>query len=214
MNKKFLFLLAAGFFCYLSLQAQPFVPATKEQQRLMSEKITAASLKMESLTCDFEQTKELALLDEKMISKGKMYYRQDGCLRWEYLSPYVYTFILNDKKILMQTGKSRNVVDIRSNRLFQEVVKIMMNSINGNSLTDTKSFRPAYYWGEKEWKIVLVPLQKELKKMFASIELTLNVNDYSVDTIRMNEPNGDTTTIRLSGKQFNPKIQDEKFAVD
>jgi outer membrane lipoprotein carrier protein len=207
-------LFIAAFIFGITLQAQQFVPATSGQQQFMLEKIEASSLKMESLVCDFEQTKKLSILNEKMVSKGKMYYRQDRCLRWEYLSPYRYTFILNDKKILMQTEKSRNVMDIKSNRLFQEIIKIMMSSINGNSLTDKKSFSAAYYWGEKEWKITFVPLQKELKKMFSLIELTLNLKDYTVDQVKMDESNGDFTLIRLSRKQFNLKIEDEKFAID
>jgi outer membrane lipoprotein carrier protein len=214
MRKKILFLLTVACTFAITLQAQQLVSATKAQQQLMLEKIAASSVKMKSLVCNFEQTKELSILNEKMISKGKMYYRQENCLRWEYFSPYTYTFVLNNKKILMQTEKTRNVIDIKSNKLFQEVVKIMMNSISGNSLTDVKSFQAAYYWGEKEWKITLVPLQKEIKKMFSLIELTLNVKDYTVDQVRMDEPNGDSTLIRLSGKQFNLKIEDEKFAID
>jgi outer membrane lipoprotein carrier protein len=207
-------LAAAFIFCTAIVQAQPFVPATDGQRQLMREKIEASSAKMESLVCDFVQTKELSVLDEKMVSKGRLYYRNDRCLRWEYLSPYLYTFVLNDRKILMQTEKSRNVVDVSSGKLFREVVKIMMNSISGNGWADSESFRAAYYWGEREWKITLVPLQKELKKMFSLVELTLNVKDYTVDQVKMDEPNGDFTLIRLSGKQFNPKIEDEKFAVD
>jgi outer membrane lipoprotein carrier protein len=198
----------------MNICAQPLAPATKEQQQLMLEKIEASSKKMKSLICDFEQTKELSILNEKMVSKGKMYYRQENCLRWEYVSPYTYTFVLNDNKILMQTGKSRNVMDVKSSKLFQEVVKMMVNSINGNGLTDIKNFTAAYYWSGKEWKITLTPLQKEVKKMFSVIELTFNVKDYTVDQVKMNEPNGDTTLIRLSGKQFNLKIEDEKFAID
>jgi outer membrane lipoprotein carrier protein len=214
MKNKTLFLLTVAFVSGANLQAQQPVPATKEEQQFMLESIEASSAKMKTLVCDFEQTKELSLLNEKMISKGKMLYRQDRYLRWEYLSPYVYTFVLNDKKILMQTGNSRNVVDVKSNKLFQEAVKIMMSSVNGKGLMDTKNFSAAYYRGERAWKIILVPLQKEMKKIFSLIELTLNVADYTVDQVKMEEPNGDSTLIRLWNKQFNLHIDDEKFAVD
>jgi outer membrane lipoprotein carrier protein len=214
MRKKNLFLLIVVSIFGTNLQAQQLVPATKEEQQFLLEQIEASSAKMKTLVCDFEQTKELSLLDEKMISKGKMFYKQDRCLRWEYLSPYSYTFLLNNNKILMQTEKSRNVVDVKSNKLFQEVVKIMMSSINGQGLTDTKNFNVACYRGEREWKITLIPLQKEMKKTFSLIELTLNVKDYTVDQVKMDEPNHDATLIRLWNKQFNVEIDDEKFALD
>jgi outer membrane lipoprotein carrier protein len=214
MNTKKMGLFAVVFIFNINLYAQNFVPATQEQQQLMLEKITAASAQMESLVCDFEQIKELSILDEKMVSKGKMYYRNDNCLRWEYVSPYLYTFVLNNKKILMQAENSRNVIDVKSSAFFQEIIKIMMNGISGNGLKDVKSFKINYFWGKNQWQVKLIPLQKEMKKMFSAIQLTFNVKDYSVDKVEMEEQNGDTTTIQLTGKQFNKKIEDAKFVID
>jgi outer membrane lipoprotein carrier protein len=213
-TKTVLFLVVALIF-NLNSDAQNLRPATPEQQQMMLEKITASSATMKSLVCDFEQVKVLSILDEKMVSKGKMYYRNDNCLRWEYASPYIYTFVLNNKKIMMQAENSKkNVIDVKSSHFFQEIIKIMMNGINGNGLNDSKSFRFNYYWGENQWVINMVPLQKDIKKMFSTIKLTFNVKDYSVDQVEMEEVNGDTTTIRLSGKQFNKKIEDEKFKIE
>jgi outer membrane lipoprotein-sorting protein len=91
---------------------------------------------------------------------------------------------------------------------------MMMNGINGNGLKDIQSFTVNYYWSENQWRVNLIPLQKEMKKMFSTIRLTFNVKDYSVDKVEMEEQNGDTTTILLSGKQFNEKIADEKFIIN
>lgn len=213
-TKKGLFifmLLISG----IHLNAQNFVSATSNQKQLMLEKITVASAQMKSLICDFEQTKELSMLSEKMVSKGKMYYRNDNCLRWEYVSPYVYTFVLNDKKILMQAENSQqNVIDVKSNRFFQEIIKVMLNGISGNGLTDIKSFTVNYYWSENLWRVDLEPLQKEMKKMFSTIKLTFNVKDYSVDKVEMEEQYGDKTIILLQGKQFNKVIENEKFIIN
>jgi len=195
-------------------KAQTFTPANAEQIPLMLEKINAASAKMESLVCDFEQTKELSILNEKMLSKGSMYYRNDRCLRWEYHTPYTYLFVLNRQQILMQAENSRHVLDVQSSRFFQEIVQMMMNGISGSGITDTQSFRITYYRSEQQWRVDMIPLQRELKKMFSLIRLTFNLRDYSVDQVVMEEPNGDATTIVLSAKQFNRKLEDATFAVD
>lgn len=112
-----------------------------------------------------------------------------------------------------ENGK-KNVIDIKSNRFFQEIAKIMMNSINGNGLKDIKSFKINYYWGNVRWEIHLIPLQKEMKKMFSNIRMTLNTKDYTVDKVEMDEQNGDTTTILLKNKKFNGKIENKKFIID
>jgi outer membrane lipoprotein carrier protein len=197
----------------MNVHAQDLRPASPEEQREIVAQIEKASRKMTSLTCDFEQVKTLSILNEEMISKGRMYYRNDHCLRWEYLSPYRYTFVLNNKTILMQAGNSRNVIDVKSSRFFQEIVRIMMNGING--MTDLKSFDVRYYKQEKEglWNAHLFPKQKDMKQMFTSIKLSFHPEDYTVGQVEMNERSGDTTVIRLSGKRINEKIEDDTFHI-
>ena len=213
--KKLIIVIVTGLISCLSVNAQQFSAATKEQEKMMREKIIKSSADMNSLICDFEQIKELALLNEKMISKGKMYYKKEAQLCWEYLSPYFYTFVLNDNKILMRTENSRNVIDVKSSKLFQEIVRIMMSSINGTGLLDdSKSFTANYYWGEKECMVSFIPVSKEMKKLFSTVKLTFNKNDYTVDKVEMEEQSGGVTIIKLAQKHFNEKIEDEKFNID
>jgi len=215
MYKKLIIVIVTGLAFCLSVNAQQFSAATEEQEKTMRKKIAQSSADMNSLICDFEQVKELAMLNEKMISKGRMYYKKDARLRWEYLSPYFYTFILNDKKILMRTESTQNVIDVKSSKLFQEIVRIMMSSINGTGLIDdSKSFSADYYWGEKECMVSFIPISKEMKKMFSTVKLTFNKKDYTVDKVEMEEQNGGMTVIKLSQKRFNEEIENEKFNID
>jgi outer membrane lipoprotein-sorting protein len=193
---------------------QATVPATGEERQVMLEKITAAARGMTSLACRFTQVKELSMLEERMVSRGEMFYRQDNCLRWEYLSPYLYTFVLNETRVLVQGEQGRNVVDVQSSRLFREIVKIMMSSVNGRGLEDTRAFTATCYRDAGAWRVTLVPVQRETRRVFSVIELTFNVEDYSVDRVRMEEPNGDTTVIELSGKRFNTTLDDALFTID
>ena len=48
------------------------------------QQIEAAASNMKSMQCDFVQTKYLRMLNDKMVSTGKMYYQQSDKLRWEY----------------------------------------------------------------------------------------------------------------------------------
>ena len=203
------------FACASIASAQDYREASPEQQKQMLERITGASSRMKSLTADFEQTKELSILNEKMTSKGRMYYRNDRCVRWEYTTPYAYTFVFNNNRILMtQADGKRSVTDIKSNNLFQEIVKIMISSIDGSGLTDSKSFTSKFFISGNSPMVTLTPLRKDVRQMFASIKLFFNSTDYSVDTVVMEESNGDSTTIQLSGKKYNESINPSLFAVD
>jgi outer membrane lipoprotein-sorting protein len=198
----------------LDVQGQDFVAATADQAPGMLERIQEASARMQSLVCDFEQSKSLSILNEVMVSKGKMAYRNDRCLRWEYVTPYVYTFVLNGQQVLMQAENSRQVLDVASSRFMQEIVQLMMDGISGKGIADSRRFKSSFYRSERLWRVDLAPLQRELKQMFSLVQLTFNVSDYSVEQVVMVEGNGDKTTITLSAKRFNIALDDARFAVD
>lgn len=186
-------------------------PATEAQIKLMNEKIVAASKSMQTLYCNFEQRKEMSALSETLISKGKMQYRNDKKLRWEYTSPDTYIFVLNNDKVSMQSGSQKSNLDKNSAKLFQRIIKIMLDIISGDGLNDTKNFTAKYFYGRELWIVELEPVQKEMKKMFAKIIMTFNVNDYSADKIEMQGKNSDKTIITLSNKKINGKIADSVF---
>src|SRR5438045_7261862 len=43
-----------------------------------------------SIQSDFVQEKKLKMLNDKVISKGKLYFKKEDKLRWEYEEPYRY----------------------------------------------------------------------------------------------------------------------------
>jgi len=206
------FLAAALLFCPRT-QAQTPAATAVEQQEMLA-KIVAQSSQLKTLTCSFEQIKHLAMLQDKMVSQGLLYYRSDSKVRWEYQSPYTYIFILNGKQMLMQADTNKNVVDAKSSKLFQAIIKIMTSCISGEGLTDTKNFQTTLYHSETRLEAVLKPQQRELRKMFATIKFTFNVHDYSVDMVELNEVSGDATSIRFFNKTINESISDAIFGFD
>ena len=88
---------------------------TFNQQAAIKE-ISAAAAALKTMQCDFVQTKSLKMLGDKMVSKGKMYCSQPDKLKWQYLTPYQYTFILNGNKVGINKGSRSNVVDVQKNK--------------------------------------------------------------------------------------------------
>lgn len=172
-----------------------------------------ASAEMESLECDFVQTKHLKILNDKMVSKGKMYYAQPGRLRWEYTSPYTYTFILNDSQVLLKNSTRSDVIDVNQNKIFKEIARLMMNSILGNCLTDEKSFQTDIETKGQEWIATLVPLKKDMKQMWTKLVLHFDSVKKSVVMVEMHEKTGDYTEIRLDNIMINRQIAENTFSI-
>jgi outer membrane lipoprotein-sorting protein len=93
------------------------------------------------------------------------------------------------------------------------MVGVMMNGISGSGLTDTKNFDVSYSGNVAQLEVTLVPVRKEMKKMFTSIKLRFNLKDYTADEIELKEKSGDVTIIRLLNRQMNVDIDNANFDV-
>ena len=199
--------------CFTVLISLSSFAQTQEQVDIIKQ-INEASAKLHSLECGFTQTKFLSILDDRMVSKGKMYYQQADKLRWEYLTPYTYTFILNQNQVLLKNDNRSDVIDVNQNRVFKEIARMMMNSIVGNCLSDEKSFKTTVSVSGNEWIATLIPLKKDMKQMWNKLILHIDSADKIVFKVEMHEPTGDYTIIDLTDIKTNQSIGSEVFKIN
>ena len=191
----------------------PYLCFSQNANQQIIDKINAAASKLTTMQCDFVQTKHVKLLNDRMISKGKMYYSQPNKLRWEYTSPYTYTFILSGNKVTLKKGGKNSVIDVNQNKMFREIVNIMMNSVVGKCLSDRKSFKTTVKDTPSEWVATLTPQSKELKQMFTKIILHFNKQKSVIVKVEMFEKNGDTTSIVLENIVTNKRINESVYSI-
>lgn len=188
-------------------------PADAAESRKMVAEVCAAAAEMTSLQCDFVQVKQLSLLQTVLTSEGKMYYKGGDRLRWEYTSPYVYTFVLNGDRVMLKSSEKTDVVSVRSSKMFQQIARIMLNSVTGRCLADGGDFRVTMYKGGKEWEARLVPQQKELAALFSEVCLHIDPKLRMVTVVELKERSGDTTRIKMKNVRKNETIDNAVFSV-
>ena len=191
--------------CCLWLSAQTLKKATEAEAKVMVAEISKTAASIRTLACNFTQVKTLSFLNDKMTSQGRMCYDASGKLRWEYTSPYTYTFILNGQQVHIQS--------IRQSRLFQGIAQVMMNSVTGRNLTSNKDFACTFYTQGDVWVADLVPQRKEMKQMFSTIRLRFDSKRRMVSQVEMNEKRGDVTVITLKDIKTNETINQNLFAL-
>ena len=207
MMRRYLLLLTMSLLPFLSIAQTPL-------QSEMIKQINDASAQMHSLECDFVQTKFLNILDDKMVSKGKMYYQQADKLRWEYITPYTYTFILNDNQVLLKNDNRSDIIDVNQNKIFKEIARMMMTSIVGNCLSDEKAFKTTVEVVGNDWVANLIPLKRDMKQMWNSLVLHINPDLKVVYKVEMHEPSGDYTVIDLINIKTNNSINAKVFDIN
>jgi outer membrane lipoprotein-sorting protein len=176
--------------------------------------VAEASQRIKTLYCDFSQEKEMSMIAEKVTSKGKFYLKKEKMLRWEYVQPFSYIIIINNDLISIKDENKVNQFNVQSNKVFLEINRVILGSIQGTLLSDSKNFQATFFENTATWIVKLKTLSPKLKESLSEIVLYFDRKDYTVNRLDMNEPGGDCTHISFTAKKLNQPIADEKFVVN
>ena len=198
---------------FLILILSHIIPLSAQQltEEQIKQKVNQTASAMKTMQCDFIQTKHLKMLNNDFVSHGKMYYQQSNKLRWEYTSPYSYTFILNNDQVLLKNKQRNDLIDIKQNKLFREIVRIMMSSVVGNCLADDKNYKVSIATIGNEWVATLLPQRKDMKQMFQKLVLHFHAKKSVVNTVELYDKNGEKTIIELKNIRINETIHPHMF---
>ncbi len=165
-----------------------------------------------SIQSSFTQEKVLTALTEKITSSGKFWFKRSNKVRIEYVKPFTYLMVMNGDKMMVRDNQKENRVNVKSNKLFQQVNRIMIDCVQGTIL-DSKDFTTRVFENDGTYLLEMTPVSKLLREFFQTIVLKVDKKDYSVNLIEMNEPSGDTTSILFTDKKLNTQISDAVFTL-
>jgi outer membrane lipoprotein-sorting protein len=211
MRKIFLILLILTA-CFSSKAQYPGYSPVTDIVKFKTE-FSAATQKTSSIKSDFTQEKNLSMISEKITSKGKFWFKKESQVRMEYNQPYQYLMILNKDKVYVKDSQKENRISTRSNKLFQQINKIMMDCMQGTALNNP-DFKTRVFESKTNSLIELTPVTKGMKDLFKNINVVVDKKDFSVASIEMLELSGDNTLIRFTNKELNAAIPDSLFTIN
>ena len=195
-----------------NLHAQPTGYTAVKDLAAFRERFQKESASVQTIESSFKQDKILLALTEKITATGKFWFKRSDRVKIEYKKPFVYTMVLNGDKMLVRDGQKESQINVRSNKLFQQVNRIMIDCVQGTIL-QSKDFDTRVFENEKVYLLELTPKARTLREFFETIVLLVDKKDYSANSIEMNEPSGDQTTIIFQDKKVNGPIDDAVFAL-
>jgi outer membrane lipoprotein-sorting protein len=210
--KKIVILLFAVTMGFIATAQYPGYTAVADITKFKTD-FAAASLKTNAIKADFVQEKNLSMLSEKITSKGKFWYKKESRVRMEYSSPYQYLMILNKDKVYVKDGQKENKISTKSNKMFQQINKIMIDCMQGTALNNT-DFKTLVFENKNTSLVALTPVAKGLKDLFKVINVIVDKKDFSVTSIEMQELSGDNTIIRFTNKELNAALADSLFTIN
>jgi len=197
-------------FVFIAVLAGAQSPDT---QAIISE-ISNANAGINSISCDFVQTKHMKLLNEDMVSTGRMVYLRPDKLSWEYSSPYSLAFIFKENKVSINNGGQVQTVDAGQNKIFREIASMMMNFIDGRNFFDSKNFMIDVSEASECWIATLVPLRGNFKQFCSKFILHVDKANKTIRTIVMQENSGDQTVIEMKNTVVNGNVDISMFNIE
>jgi outer membrane lipoprotein-sorting protein len=209
--RKWIMMVVCGLWS-LSLWAQTGFKLVADPTAF-KQQFAKVSQNTQSLQSDFVQEKNLSMLSDKIVSKGKFWFKKENKVRMEYLQPSYYLLVMNGKDIKTKDTQKESKVSTKSNKLFEQINKIMIDCVQGNVL-DNDAFKAQVMENAQYYQLELKPLNKALATFFKTIHLLVSKQDYGVVKITMHEVTGDDTAISFVNKQLNVNIPDAVFSIN
>jgi outer membrane lipoprotein-sorting protein len=205
-------MLAVFYLLGYSLQGQHPGYGPLMDTAVFDRQFSAASEKIHSIRCDFVQEKNLAMLSEKIVSKGKFWFKKDKQVRMEYEQPYPYLVIINNNKMFIKDGQKETKVSLGSNKLIKQINGLIIDCIQGTSLHNP-DFRVKVFENKQDYLVELMPAGTQLKDFLKHIDITIDKKDYTATAIEMFELSGDNTLIYFNNREINISIPDALFSL-
>lgn len=201
------------FMVFIFFAAKAQYPGYKPVQNATETRVifAAGSSKISTITSSFKQEKILTALTEKIVSRGEFKFKRSDKVRLEYTTPFYYLMIMNGDKMIVKDQQKESQINVRSNKLFQQINRIMIDCIQG-SILDSKDFEVILFENDARYLLEMTPISKSLKGFFSTIVLVVEKKDFSVYSIDMNEASGDKTVMTFTGKKINTILSDAIFA--
>ena len=180
-----------------------------EQARFMKD-VAGKANDLESLSSDFTQTKFIQLMEDKAVSKGKLYYRAPNVLKWEYSSPYDYKILFKENRLYINDNGDKSVTNLRANKLMEKLVSLISGSVNGKLVADYDNFDVSLTRNGKWVTALIIPKDPSIKQMFHEIIMVFN-QDNILNSVRLKEEGGDYTHIDFKNIKMNTPLEESIF---
>lgn len=190
-----------GFWLLLILPQAQALTLEELQQRFTSQPVVRAH---------FDQIRTIKNLPQPLHSAGKMLIARDQGLLWQQDSPFSMTLILTDSRMVQTiNGQPAQSVSAENNPQLFQFNQLLRALFQADTSTLEQNFRVTFQdQGAGRWSLVLTPSSTPLDKIFANIQLA---GQSDLQTIRLNDKQGDYTEITLTGYQLTPtRLSDEE----
>ena len=144
----------------------------------------------------FVERKSIAMLDQPVESSGELFYTAPHYLEKRTLKPKAESMLLDKDKLIVEQRGKKHTLSLQS---YPEVAAFI-DSIRGTLAGDKKALQRSYKLSlegnEKDWQLVLLPLENKMQKIVEAINIHGSGNQ--LQTILIEQADGDSSLMTIT----------------
>lgn len=202
---KRIFVIVTGLILLMTAGVSALTYSAQQTEDEMIESIVRASSNITSMKCDIAQTRRIPLMDEPQKSSGTMIYIKPSRFSLDYTEPFAWKLKVDGDNIIMGTESAEG----EAGRLFKGISSMILGCMSGEMLKDRRTFRVTVTDEGDQWKALLIPVRRDMKKMFGQIELGFDPDSRLLRRLLMEDAGGGSTEILISNVKLNGDYEAE-----
>ena len=164
-----------------------------------------------TVAAKFPQTRRLKDLDMEIVIRGSMASEKNGRLLWRVDDPVPSVTLITGKKLVHRDEATGKVSELAADRPW---LKLLRDSFIDCLSGDVEKLRRSFEVGTvPPDKLRLTPLTPELKKLYAAVELVVDLKRDVLSALILDEPSGDRMTIRFEEVRRNPELPESLWRI-
>lgn len=168
-----------------------------------------------TISTDFIQEKNLALFNQKIILKGKVFIQKPGLLSWRVITPMRYSMVMKGNTISQWDEDTNQVqqVSLAKNPSFQVAIAQMQNWFCGTFKSMLDDYNITLIT-EHPITLEFIPLENSVTRNFIKRVTVIFQNDERyIKEVSIEEKNGDSTSLVFVNAQLNQPIKPSAWEV-
>ena len=164
-----------------------------------------------AVAAKFTQTRRLRDLDMEIVIRGSMASEKNGRLLWCVDDPVPSVTLITGRKLVHWDQTTGKVSELAADLPWLNLLRdSFIDCLSGDVEKLKCSFRVETVPPDK---LRLTPLTPELKKLYAAIELVVDLKRDVLSALILDEPSGDRMTIRFGEVRRDPELPESRWRI-
>ncbi|NQU74302.1 MAG: outer membrane lipoprotein carrier protein LolA [Candidatus Omnitrophica bacterium] len=208
--------IIASFLFFICLQAgNVYADNSSLDINIVLEDLERIMSGTKTIQADFIQEKSLALFNQKIILKGKVFIQKPGRFSWRVMSPKRYSIVINGSTIRQWDEDTNQVqqVSLSRNFSFRVAIEQMQNWFCGTFKAMLNDYKITLTT-KQPISLEFIPLKGSVSRNFIERVSVLFQDDaHYIKKVHIKEKSGDSTSLVFINTQLNQPILSSAWKV-